>query len=171
MKSMKICIVIVSLFLMKVTYAQKPDSVLKSITRAIEKSIARGRDDKHCKEFESAIFSIFITFSQEAKVEDIIFSDSPNCFLHAKENIERYLINNIDSLKLEGEHYANKFILAVIYILPAKRDKTTLNNIPDSWEFLFSGIEVERLKGKNMLYSIPVAMYILPSIRNSKLRQ
>lgn len=170
MKVIKLSIVIVALCFVGKSNAQKPDSVLKSITRAIEKSIVRGRDDKHCKEFESAIFSIFITLSQEAKVEDIIFSDSPNCFLHTKENIERYLINNIDSLKLEGEYYGNKYILAVIYILPGIRDKTISNNIPDSWEFLFSGIEVERLKGKSMLYSIPVAMYIYPTIRNTKLK-
>jgi len=166
MKSLKLICVIISLFIVNTSNAQEQDSILKSITKSIERSISKGHDHKICKDFNSAVFSIIVTFSPESKVENIIFSDSPNCFSQSKENIEKQLKNNLDGLKIDKSLLNDQFILAIVYVLPNKRTKHSLPKIPANWELLFNGIDFEALEGKKIKYSIPIGIYLYSRIEN-----
>lgn len=166
MNSIKISLTIVVIISFKLSYAQKPDTVLKSLTRSIERAISRGHEHKECKDLKSAVFSVIITFSSDAKVEDIMFSESPYCSLKTKENIKKHIRNNIDDLKLDKLEFSEKFIMAVVYVIPNKRPEPTLNIIPEEWGSLFKGIDFKRVKGKSMQYSIPIGIYLFQRIEN-----
>lgn len=166
MKSFKIVFLVLALLFVKYSMAQEPDSLVKLLTRSIEKSISKGHDHKECNDFKSAVFSVIIKFSTESKVESILFSDSPNCFCQSKERIESLLKNNINDLEIEKSLLSDQYILAVIYILPNKTVEHSLLKIPDNWDLIFKGIPFENLKGKSLKYSIPIGIYLFPRIEN-----
>lgn len=166
MKSVKVIFVVLAVLLANYSIAQEQDSLVKLLTRSIERSISKGHDHKQCKDFESAVFSLIINFSPDSKVESIIFSDSPNCFCESKEKIEHHLINNINDLKIEKSSLSDQFILAIIYILPTEKAQHSPNKIPDNWDLIFKGISFQQLKGKSLKYSIPIGLYLFPRIEN-----
>jgi hypothetical protein len=146
--------------------AQESDSVRKLITRSIERSISRGHDRVKCKDFSAAVFSIFITFSAKGKVEDVFFNESTNCFNSSAEPICKLIEVNVDNLNLERSKVANSYIVAIAYLLPPEAREASSNKAPADWSLLFKGVDFKRLKGKDLMFCIPLEMYLLPRIEN-----
>lgn len=166
MKLLKTILVIIAISVSNLSNAQKPDSILRSLTKSIERSISRGYDHTICKDFSAAVFSIIITFSSKSKVENIIFSDSRNCFSQSKLNIEKHLKKNIDGLDIDDYVLKDQFLMAIVYVLPSKRTEHSVPKIPENWGLLFNNIDFEALKGKNIKYSIPIGIYLYARIEN-----
>jgi hypothetical protein len=146
--------------------AQEPDSTRKILSRAIGRSISAGHDDKKCQGFKSAVFSIVVTFTSDAKVDNVFFSESPNCFYESRDRIKSQLMKNIKALNLKTSQFSNVYILSVVYVLPDDREKSAPNNIPSDWDLLFRGIDVSALKDKRFIYTIPLGMYLMARISN-----
>lgn len=148
-------------------YAQdQQDATLKLLTTSIEKAISRGHEHKDCRNFKSSVFSIFITFSAEAKVEDVFFSNSTYCSAKTIENTGRYIKANIDKLNIDKSQFGEKYIAIVAYVLPQNRSETTLNTVPEGWARVFEDIDYMRFQTKSLKYCIPIGIYLLPRVEN-----
>jgi hypothetical protein len=145
-------------------FAQGNGEVDKSIVTSIQKSLSRGIDIKRCSEFGGIVFSMAVTFSEDAKVEDVFISESAGCFLEFKDKIRNLIGSNLNSLQLDKEKYANAYFISVTYVMPNQREEFQLNVIPENWSQLFEGIDFMRLNQKKFLFNVPVGIYILPKI-------
>jgi flagellar biosynthesis component FlhA len=76
--------------------AQRAENLQDSVRKAMVSST--GQDIESCKGHDIALFSIFISFDSEAKVEEVYFSESNNCFVNKNFRIKSNLIRELEKM-------------------------------------------------------------------------
>lgn len=116
------------------------------------------------KNLRLLISSMFITLTEDGKVEAIMFSDTPEGLFKAKEKIEKDLKDRINELNLDKSLFADKYILAVIIIGSSERVSSATTEMPENWAQLFTGIDIQKLNGKSLKYCIPIGIQYLGAV-------
>lgn len=144
----------------EVTYSQKNLVDRQTLIKSIENSTSKGFDRKKCKDFENFVFSVFITYSEKGSVEDVLISDCGDCILKDRvvQKIKEALQKNS-----EDPDFSNRFVISIVYVASDSRKKSESNNLPVNWESVFSGVPMELLQNKTLLFSVPVALTIIDS--------
>lgn len=143
-----------------VSYAQQNLVEQHTIIKSIENSTSKGFDRKKCKEFENFVFSVFITYSEKGSVEDVLISDCGECIL--KDRLEQKIKETLQK-NSENPDFSNRFVISIVYVAPDSRRKVQSNNPPLNWQSVFNGVPIELLQNKTLLFSVPVALYIIDS--------
>lgn len=144
----------------EVTYSQKNLVDRQTLIKSIENSTSKGFDRKKCKDFENFVFSVFITFSEKGSVEDVLISDCGDCIVK-----DRFVQKITETLQKNPENpdFSNRFVISVVYVAPHSNKISHSNNLPVNWESVFNGVPMELLQNKTLLFSVPVALYIIDS--------
>ena len=146
---------------LKFSSAQQPDKELSDIKEAIDKSI-RLTFHKN-RELRLVVASMFITFSDDAAIENIFFSEAPEGLIRSRET-SKELIKKINQLNLDRDLFSNKYIIAILIVASSKRVPQAETEIPENWNLLFKGIETQILSGKDLKFCIPIEIQYLGSI-------
>lgn len=155
--------IITALFIMlsfNNSYGQDKVDDRQIIIKSIENATSKGFDRKKCKDFENFVFSVFITYSEKGSVEDILISDCGDCILK-----DRFVQKIKESLQKNSEDpdFSNRFVISIVHVAPDSERKVHSNNPPLNWESVFNGVPMEIFQNKTLLFSVPVALYIIDS--------
>lgn len=146
---------------LKFSSAQHSDSEISEIKEAIDKSIRLSFHKN--KNLRLVAASMFITFAEDASIENIFFSETPEGLFRTKETIDN-LERAIKKLKLDRKSFSNKYVIAILVIGSSQRLPEATTEIPENWQQLFKGIDIQSLAGKDLKYCVPVAVEYLGSI-------
>lgn len=157
----KIVLAVVLIGLSITSYPQKNDSLRSFLVKSIEKSASKSFDRKDCNDFNPVIFSVFINFSQKGLLENTFVSDcscvSKDLFIHEL---------NLALKKLKADSFLkNRFIISMVYVTNDSK-KDSLQPLFENWESIFNGVAMDPMFNKKLLFSLPVAISIIPRISN-----
>jgi hypothetical protein len=156
--------------------SQANQELTEYLSSSIIWAVQLAHDFKKYPTYQTSLFSLIITFNDSSKVESILFSETDNLFVAQHQNnvipnLSRILNNTLEDNEEWRAHLANKYIIAIVYmlgrdkenpdrfigsdpgflqILKDREEKGNYELIPEDWFTIFKGIDYQKLEGKSL---------------------
>lgn len=157
------------IFILTVMFAQEAsgqnekDKIVKVAIKAAAESLDYHRE---CHQ-PFLFFSIAISFSVDAQVDKVLFSDLPPCMEQSRLDIAANVTKKINALSLSKSLYSNKYVIIASGVLLSEIADVPIYEISaKNWAALFEKIDLKQMVGKELIHIGTNSICVYPRIKN-----
>jgi hypothetical protein len=116
-----------------------------------------------CKPLRLTLTSLFIIFSKDSKVEEILLSGSPDCIGANREGLIRQIRVELEKLTFDRT-YKNHCLVGIIVMASSERVADASSEIPENLDLIWKDIDPAKFKKKSVHFMTPLVIQLFPAI-------